>query len=102
MQEILRKNKTLPPLALPLVRDLLRKRVVATNQREEAQTRQSLVSSMQKKESNLKNSSRVILNQPRVLSSAPRIRNATGPIPLAPNPTLSNGRTSSLATRRKF
>jgi hypothetical protein len=55
-----------------------------------------------KKESNLKNSSWVILNQPHVLSSAPRIRNATGLVPLAPDPALSNGRTSSLATRRKF
>jgi hypothetical protein len=102
MQEILRKNRTLPPLALPLVRDVLRKCVVATYQRKEAQTRLSLVSSMQKKESNLKNSSRVILNQPRVLSSPPRIRNATGPVPLAPDPMLSNGRISSLVTRRKF
>jgi hypothetical protein len=81
---------------------MLREHMVATNQQEEAQTRQSSVSSMKKRESNLKNSSRVILNQPRVLFSASGIRNATGPVPLAPDPTLSNGRTSSLATRRKF
>jgi hypothetical protein len=83
------------------VRDVLRKHVVASNQREEALTRKSLVFSMQKKESSPKNFSRVILKQPPVLSSAPRTRGAIGPVWGALIPTLSNGRTSSLMTRKK-
>ncbi len=56
---------------------------------------------MQKKESSLKISSRVILKQPPALSFAPRTRDAIGPVRHALVPTLPNGRTSSLMTRKK-
>jgi hypothetical protein len=56
---------------------------------------------MLRKEQNLKKYSRVASSQPPAHFSASRIRNATDPVPLALDPILSNGRTSSLMTRKK-